>query len=325
MTGHPAKSSRFERDKFTGYLFAPIVDALTDDRTIYTCGVAAIQPHHSPPRVLQCTELSVDIVTNFENVRKAAGFITPSVPFAERRIIHMNKKGTMVWDDMLTDVDRIVIQKGGYGQPRGFGKRPLLICIDLQPNYIGADAPIETQLDEWPSGGGAKAWEGVRRILSLRDAARKAGVPVFYTRNVQNSTAVFDNFAGKRQRDNAKFIDGHPCSALLECVAPLPEEMVIPKSYASAFYGTPLQSYLITLGIDTVIIVGGSTGGCCRATAVDAATRSYRLICVEDCLFDRIEVSHKAALLDIWMKYGDVVDSAAVKKYFRTLAVGVAQ
>lgn len=31
-TGHPAKSSRFERDKFTGYLFAPIVDALTDDR-----------------------------------------------------------------------------------------------------------------------------------------------------------------------------------------------------------------------------------------------------------------------------------------------------
>ena len=32
VTGHPAKSSRFERDKFTGYLFAPFVDALTDDR-----------------------------------------------------------------------------------------------------------------------------------------------------------------------------------------------------------------------------------------------------------------------------------------------------
>ena len=29
-------------------------------------------------------------VTNFENVRKTAGFITPSVPFAERRIIPMN-------------------------------------------------------------------------------------------------------------------------------------------------------------------------------------------------------------------------------------------
>lgn len=33
-TGCPAKSSRFERDKFTGCLFAPVVDALTDSRTI---------------------------------------------------------------------------------------------------------------------------------------------------------------------------------------------------------------------------------------------------------------------------------------------------
>lgn len=225
-----------------------------------------------------------------------------------------------IWDDVLTETDRIVIEKGKYGQPRGYGKKPLLLCIDLQPNYIGADMPIEQQLDEWPSGGGAAAWAGVRKILSLRDAAREAGVPVFYTRNVQNSTALFDNFAGKRKRDNSKFIDGHPNSDLLPCVKPLPDEMIIPKSYASAFYGTPLQSYLITLGIDTVIIVGGSTGGCCRATAVDAATRSYHLIYVEDCLFDRIEVSHKAALLDVWMKYGDVVDSENVKEYFRSLS-----
>ena len=34
VTGHPAKSSRFERDKFTGYLFAPFIDALTENRTI---------------------------------------------------------------------------------------------------------------------------------------------------------------------------------------------------------------------------------------------------------------------------------------------------
>ena len=226
---------------------------------------------------------------------------------------------TKIWEDLLTETDRIVIQKGKYGQSRGYGKKPVLICIDLQPNYIGADMPIEEQLDEWPSGGGAKAWEGVRNILSLRDAARAAQVPVFYTRNVQNSTARFDSFAGKRIRDHAKFIDGHPCSELLDCVKPLPEEMVIPKGYASAFYGTPLQSYLNTLGIDTVIIVGGSTSGCCRATAVDAASRGYRLVYVADCLFDRIEVSHKAALLDVWMKYGDVVDSEHVKAYFKEL------
>ena len=68
--------------------------------------------------------------------------------------------------------------------------------------------------------------------------------------------------------------------------------------------------------------MGGSTSGCCRATAVDAASRSYRLIYVEDCLFDRIAVSHKASLLDIWMKYGDVVNSDSVKKYFLGLSTG---
>lgn len=57
-------------------------------------------------------------------------------------------------------------------------------------------------------------------------------------------------------------------------------------------------------------------------TAVDAAARSDHLVCVEDCLFDRIEVSHKAALIDIWMKYGDGVDSADVKNYFRCGANG---
>lgn len=223
------------------------------------------------------------------------------------------------WEDCLTDVDRIVIEKGHYGQPRGFGKKPLLLIIDLQPNYIGADKPIEDQLDEWPSGGGEACWTGVRRILSLRDVARECGIPIFYTRNVQNATNAFDSFATKTKRDHTRYIDGAPEADLLECVKPLPNEMIIPKSYASAFYGTPLQSYLVKLGIDTVIIVGGSTSGCCRATAVDAVTRNYNLGYVEDCLFDRITISHKAALLDVWMKYGDVVNSDYVKEYFYSL------
>ena len=114
------------------------------------------------------------------------------------------------WEDCLTDVDRIVIEKGHYGQPRGFGKKPLLLIIDLQPNYIGADKPIEDQLDEWPSGGGEACWAGVRKILSLRDVARECGVPVFYTRNVQNATNAFDSFATKTKRDQTKYIDGAP-------------------------------------------------------------------------------------------------------------------
>ena len=223
------------------------------------------------------------------------------------------------WDDLLTETDRIVIEKGGYGQPRGLGKKPVLLVIDCQPNYVGADKPIVDQLDEWPSGGGENAWASIRRIVSLRDVARECGVPVMYTRNVQRQTLKFDGFSAKTKRDQTKYLDGNPATELVPELKPLPTELVIPKAYASVFYGTPIQSYLVGLGIDTIIIVGNSSSGCCRATAVDAVTRGYNVGCVEDCITDRIEASHKIAMLDIWMKYGDVVNSDAVKAYFRSL------
>jgi nicotinamidase-related amidase len=229
----------------------------------------------------------------------------------------LKKMKTAIWENMLTDADREVIKKGGYGQPKGLGHKPLLLIIDLQPNYVGADKPITAQLDEWPSGGGETAWRCVERILQLRDAARVAEVPVFYTKNVQKQGLKFDAFSSKTVRDQSKYLDGNPASELLPVIQPREDEPVIAKAYPSAFYGTPLQSYLIRLGIDTLIITGGSTGGCCRATAVDAVSRGYNLAVVQDCVYDRIELSHKASLLDIWMKYGDIPTSEAILKYFR--------
>lgn len=223
------------------------------------------------------------------------------------------------WEDILTDTDRMVIKKGGYGQPRGFGKHPLLLIIDCQKNYVGDDKPILDQLDNWPSGGGENAWASVRRIIKLRDIARENDIPIMYTRNVQRQTIAFDGFATKTKRDQTKYMDGNPAADLLPELKPLPSELIIPKAYASVFYGTPLQSYLVKLGIDTIIICGNSSSGCCRATAVDAVTRNYNLGYVEDCITDRIEVSHKAAMLDIWMKYGDVIFSDEAAEYFNSL------
>lgn len=224
-----------------------------------------------------------------------------------------------IWDDLLTEVDRLVIEKGGYGKSRGLGQKPLLMIIDVQPNYVGEDVPIEQQLDRWPSGGGSAAWGAISHILRVREAAREAGVPVFYSRNVQKKTIAFDGFATKTNRDQTKYLDGRPETNIISELAPADHELVIDKAYASVFYGTPLQSYLIKLGIDTLIIVGGSSSGCCRATAVDAVTRNYNVALIEDAVYDRVQLSHKAALLDLWMKYCDVVDSENIIYYFQSL------
>ena len=230
-----------------------------------------------------------------------------------------------VWDDLLTETDRLVIQKGGYGKKRGLGSRPLLLIIDPQYNYIGEDKPICDQLDCWPSGGGSTAWEAVRNINKLKAWAKSAAIPVVYTRNVQKHTLLFDGFSMKTQRDQTKYMEGHLGTEIVAELLPDADDIVIDKAYASVFYGTPLQSYLVKMKIDTLIIVGGSTGGCCRATAVDAVSRNYDVAMVEECLFDRISISYKVALLDLWMKYCDVMSLAEIEKYIGMLEIKTGQ
>lgn len=219
------------------------------------------------------------------------------------------------WEDALTEADRIVIEKGGYGKPRGLGSAPCLMIIDPQYNYVGADKPITEQLDEWPSGGGERAWAAIRNIQVLLDLARKADIPVIFTRNVQKKTVRFDAFARKTARDQTAYVEGHRGTQIVDELKPLEHELVVDKSYASVFYGTPIETYLVQLRVDTLIIVGGSSSGCVRATAVDGVTRGWNVAVVEECTYDRIELSHKAALLDLWMKYCDVIKLEDAKAY----------
>ena len=223
-----------------------------------------------------------------------------------------------VWDDILTPTDREVIRRGGYGKPRGLGERPALLLIDPQYNYAGADKPILDQIQEWPSGVGESAWRAVERLKSLIQAFREKKRPVLYTRQVQKNIA-FDGFAAKAVRSSSQYLEGSKGTSIVEDIAPREGDLVIDKSYASAFYGTPLLSILIKLKVDTLIVAGGTTGGCVRATCVDAVSRNFDVAVVEDCVFDRISASHKVALLDLWMKYCDVISSYAALDYVTRL------
>ena len=220
-----------------------------------------------------------------------------------------------VWDDLLTDRDRRVIANAGYGRQRGLGSRPVLAIIDCQCNYIGDDRPVDEQQDAWPAGGGREAWAAVRVIRRLKDAADSAGIPVFYTRNVQKRTIRFDSFAAKSTWDKNRSLDESEGSRIVTELTPQEQDVVIDKSYASAFYGTPMLTYLVSLAADTVLFAGVSTSGCVRASAVDAVTRGFKTAVIADAVADRIEASHKIALLDLWMKYADVVESGDVLAY----------
>ncbi len=98
-------------------------------------------------------------------------------------------------------------------------------------------------------------------------------------------------------------------------LAPRSSELLLSKKKASAFFGTPLISYLVEHGVDTVIVTGCTTSGCVRATVVDGQSYNLRMIVVEDGVFDRGELSHAASLWDMQAKYADVVSSDEVVTY----------
>lgn len=224
-----------------------------------------------------------------------------------------------IWDDVLTERDRAVLKKGGWGKSRGLGKKPCLMIIDPQYNYIGEDKPILEQQDLWPTGCGAEAWAGIRKIKKLIEYARLKKIPIIYTRQVQKKTLAFNGFSKKADRKGDSFLEGHKGTQIVEEIAPLEEDLVVNKSYASAFYGTAMVSYFNGLGIDTILMTGGTTSGCVRATVVDAITRNYNVAVIEDCVFDRIEISHKVSLFEMWMKYCDVISLKEGLDYLRKI------
>jgi len=192
--------------------------------------------------------------------------------------------------------------------------------IDVQQYMVGS--PPGSPHD-YPSACGEAAERALPQILALTRAARAAGAPVVYTRNeFARDGSDIGVYARKRDllRSEGWCLAGSEGAQIHPAVAPEPGDLVFPKSKPSAFFGTPLVGLLIDRGVDTVIVTGGSTANCVRATAVDAASYDFRVAVVEDGVFDRFRVSHLAALFDLDRQYADVVTAEETLRHLESLA-----
>ena len=86
-----------------------------------------------------------------------------------------------------------------------------------------------------------------------------------------------------------------------------PDDILITKQRASIFQGTPLFSHLSLLGVQSLIVCGESTSGCVRASVVDGYSNGFHVSVVEECTYDRAELTHKVNLFDMHHKYADVM------------------
>ena len=197
--------------------------------------------------------------------------------------------------------------KANPRRPRvGFGAKPCLLNIDLQNAY--------TSVDEFATAYETHS-EQIEYVNQLSAVAREKRLPVVWTYVAYLESGEDCGVWGTRtdtpdSLQNIKINSRR--AALDDRLVISPSDIVFRKRMASAFFETNLASLLVWHRIDTVIITGGSTSGCVRASVLDSLSHGYRTIVAEECVADKHESPHFANLYDISLKYADVIPVSEV-------------
>lgn len=226
-----------------------------------------------------------------------------------------------IWDQFLTERDRAVYRTAGYGSTRPFGRRPAVVVIDVNYDFVGHEpAPILESAAIWRNSCGEEGWAGVEAIATLLGAAREKSLPIFYSTSMEERPDALGRGLWRSSRNGEEAgVPGFVGSDIVAEIAPQERDVVLRKSKPSAFFGTGLISYLTELGVDTLFVTGTTTSGCVRASVIDAFSYNVNCKVVEEGTFDRGQVSHAINLFDMNAKYADVVSLATTLEQIAAL------
>ena len=185
----------------------------------------------------------------------------------------------------------------GFGRTIGFGEKPAVLVIDLIRAFTNPDLPLGAPLDVQ-----------IGQTVRILDAARRTRVPIFFTSVAYEDANLADaGIWAIKQGGVMTLRAGTPEVEVDPALGRRPEEPVIIKKYASAFFGTDLLTRLNTRRADTLILTGCTTSGCVRATAVDGLQNGFRVMVAREAVGDRAQAAHEQSLFDLHAKYADVV------------------
>jgi maleamate amidohydrolase len=149
------------------------------------------------------------------------------------------------WKDIITpDVLQVY---SSYRRKVFVGASPALLAVDLYDVvYRGGPRPPAELANTHPNSCGEYAFAAIEPTKRLLAAARRAGLPIFYstgdTRAESRPGLVTATKRAKPPVDPADY-------AIRPEFKPQPQDVVITKQRASVFFGTPLVAHLTQLGV----------------------------------------------------------------------------
>lgn len=198
--------------------------------------------------------------------------------------------------------DETFFKERGFGKLLNFGENPCLIVVDVINGFTDSSMPMGSDLSTQ-----------ITQINKLLDIVHSMDIPTIFTTISYDDTTLADSGIWFQKMEGLRTLKAGTDAVTVDPRLDFQSgDTLIIKKYASAFFGTDLISRLTARKIDTIIIVGCTTCGCIRATAVDALQYGYRPIVVEDAVGDRSMESHEQSLFDLRQKYADVLKTDEV-------------
>jgi nicotinamidase-related amidase len=188
--------------------------------------------------------------------------------------------------------------------------------VDVVQSFLGPPPGQPLGPDDFMSCG-VMGWERLPNIHRIIDMMREADVPIVFVKgSPMQKTFCGGSTTPTKDSDAARRIHSVGFAPGIE---PRADEFVLEKSRPSAFFATPLTTYLTRIRADTILVAGTATSGCVRGTVVDSVANGYETFVIEDGCFDRSRFSHAVNLFEMQQKYANVVDMEELEKLLATL------
>ena len=182
----------------------------------------------------------------------------------------------------------------------GLGRSSALLVVDMINGFTDPACPL-----------GSNCPEVVAANIELLTAFRDRALPIFFTSVVYHNDQQASVFRAKVPALNVLTPGSHWVD-IDSRMGRLASEPLVEKQWASAFYGTDLNSQLRALDVDSLVVTGLTTSGCVRASAVDGLQNNYQTVVALEAVGDRNPEAHQANLFDLNAKYADVLSVAEI-------------
>jgi nicotinamidase-related amidase len=184
------------------------------------------------------------------------------------------------------------------------GARTAVIAIDFQRFFIDDGQPM----------GNPHARDILSNANVVHGAVREAGGLVVLTQHSMGASEARADPGALTLLPGSESYALHP---RLEIAA---TDLQIVKRQSSPLHpkaDTALESVLRARGIDTVVVTGLVTNGCCDCTARDAFQHGFNVIVASDATAAMTDEEHNAALLNLEIYYARVLRTVEIVQALR--------